>query len=349
MTDKVTLILPCCGDSTRFPGNRPKFLLTHPNGLSMLAASIKGLDLGMVHRIVCVVREDHVKKYGFIVGIQEQFDERFEWCILEKPTESQPETVAMAIALLGITGPIAIKDPDNYFTAEVLPENVVATSTLQEHELINPSNKSYVEHDGNRIDSIAEKQILSDTFCCGLYCFNDADYFNETFLLVRSQAKHIIHVSDIIAHMLEVDIEEFYTYHADNYIDWGTLQDWNRYKEQFETIFVDLDGVLVQNSGQYFDPKWGTTDALDENVSYLIHRKLSGKVHIIITTSRTKDAELATINQLKNLQIPYDRILFGLPHGRRVLINDYAPSNPYPSCYAVNLPRNSDTLCELMP
>ena len=31
---------------------------------------------------------------------------------------------------------------------------------------------------------------------------------------------------------------------SDKYEDWGTIESWNRYKSQFATLFVDIDGVI---------------------------------------------------------------------------------------------------------
>ena len=41
---------------------------------------------------------------------------------------------------------------------------------------------------------------------------------------------------------------------VERYSDWGTLEDWNKYKSEYKTIFTDLDGVLVENSAEYFEP-----------------------------------------------------------------------------------------------
>ena len=46
--------------------------------------------------------------------------------------------------------------------------------------------------------------------------------------------------------------------------------------------------------------------------------------------------------------IPYDQLVMGLPHCKRVLVNDFARSNLYPSCEAINIPRNSETLEEYL-
>ena len=53
MPDKnlVTLILPAAGKSSRFPGMRPKWLLTHPNGNLMIVEAIKGINFTNIDSI----------------------------------------------------------------------------------------------------------------------------------------------------------------------------------------------------------------------------------------------------------------------------------------------------------
>ncbi|MEJ7682686.1 MAG: hypothetical protein WKG06_33480 [Segetibacter sp.] len=36
------------------------------------------------------------------------------------------------------------------------------------------------------------------------------------------------------------------------YSDWGTIEDWDRFKRSYATLFVDLDGTLVKNSSWHF-------------------------------------------------------------------------------------------------
>jgi hypothetical protein len=133
-----------------------------------------------------------------------------------------------------------------------------------------------------------------------------------------------------------------------DYADWGTLKDWNRYKSQFGTLFVDLDGVLVRNSAEYFEPMWGQTDGIAENIRIINRLYDGGKVQIIITTSRKEGFRDATLKQLERVGMRYHQIIFGLNHGRRIVINDYARSNPYKSCDAVNIARNATNLSEML-
>jgi len=74
----------------------------------------------------------------------------------------------------------------------------------------------------------------------------------------------------------------------------------------------------------------------------------TGCVQVILTTSRTSEFAEATETQLEQLGIKYHRIIYDLYHGRRIVVNDYAGTNAYPSCVALNLRRNSEDLADMM-
>jgi hypothetical protein len=40
--------------------------------------------------------------------------------------------------------------------------------------------------------------------------------------------------------------------------------------------------------------------------------------------------------------------VFGLNQGKRIVVNDYAPTNPYKSCDALNIARDSADLTEML-
>ena len=58
-----TLILPVAGRSSRFPGMRPKWLLTMPDGKTMLQKSVEKINLAAYDRIVVVCLKEHVDEY----------------------------------------------------------------------------------------------------------------------------------------------------------------------------------------------------------------------------------------------------------------------------------------------
>ena len=66
----------------------------------------------------------------------------------------------------------------------------------------------------------------------------------------------------------------------------------------------------------------------------------------MLVTSRPINFEDATLAQLKRDGVRYHQIMIGVYHGTRVLINDYGPTNPYPSAIAINTARNSADFIE---
>ena len=347
----MNLIIPAAGSSTRFPNLKPKWLLTHPNGNLMVAEAIRGLKMPGLERIYLTILSEHVEKFKIMDGIKKQFEQiglgdKLTVIQLDKPTRSQPETVARAIEIEKITGPICIKDSDNYFRLEVPSQNFVSVVNLNHVGFVNPSNKSYAAvNENNLVTNIAEKQVISHFFCCGAYGFESATEYLKYFHALAHLDN--LYVSHIIYQMI-LENKAFPALVCSDYSDWGTLKDWNRYKAQFGTLFIDLDGTLVGNSGGYFDPVWGSTKAIKENVAIINRLYRSGKVQIVITTSRREEARQLTLDQLKREGIEYHQIVFGMNHGKRIVINDYAPTNPFKSCDALNIARNSTELTEML-
>lgn len=348
-----TLILPVSGSSSRFPNQRPKWMLCHPKGKFMLTEAIKGLPLKDFDRVVVVALKEHQEKYTFVKHLLTELSaitNNVEMCILDNPTKNQPETVCVAIKQANITGSIYIKDCDNFFTLNNIPTyNSISTVDLSLVPEVKIENKSYIKlGQNNTVANIAEKKIISNTFCCGGYFFEDAEDFVDYYGQLKNNEN--LYISHIIYNMI-LDNVIFFTNECTNYLDWGTLEDWQKYCSQFKTLFVDIDGVLYENASPYKQPLWGESKPIQRNIDLLKRLYATNKYQIILTTARHKvfsndghfDYEKTT-SQLEFDNVPYDNIFFDCQHGQRILINDFADTNQYPSAIAINIERNSDTL-----
>jgi hypothetical protein len=362
----VTVVVPAAGRSSRFPGTRPKVYLSNPTGLLMVVDALKGLDLLHVNRILIGVLREHVDQYcgGSVDGILACIEKlgakvrkMSEIIVIEKETLDPVETVERIIVQGQVTGPIFVKDSDNYFECEVLPLNHVVTLKIDrsnEERIFNVSSKSFTFcSKDNTVSNILEKVIHSDLCNVGGYGFVDSGLFLERVRHIRNSRSLVSQVpeltmTNVIWSMMLTRVV-FYAVESRNYQDWGTLTAWNMYCKSFMTIFVDLDGTLVGNSSAFFAPLHGSTGAIEPNVAWLRQRHAAGRTQIIITTSRPESSREVTLRQLEALNIPYDNIIFSLLHCQRVLINDFAPTNPFPSAVAVNLERNSGMLGAMMP
>lgn len=351
----VSLIIPAAGRSSRFPGMRPKWLLTHPSGCPMVVACIKGMSLKNIDNIYLAVLKDHIDGFATIKSLKSAFKDfgiksKVTIVVLDRVTQSQPETIAKVIEEESITGPIFIKDVDNYFEIEPTSENCVASYSLTDMSLVHAKNKSYITLDDNgNINNIVEKKVIGAEFCVGGYSFQSSIEFLDTFHEIKKiVGDHSeIYPSHIIFQMI-ANGSKFTSHRAENYIDWGTLKEWTDYRSKYATIFVDLDGVLVENSSRYFKPLWGKSKGIEDNIFALNRLHKSGKVKIIITTARSSTQKEITKSQLKCNGILYDELIMDLPHAKRIIINDFSKSNPYKSCDAINIQRNENNLRQML-
>ena len=140
----------------------------------------------------------------------------------------------------------------------------------------------------------------------------------------------------------------FSAFSVDNFMDWGTLKEWNRFKSTYSTLFVDIDGTLVKNCSEFFKPLWGDSDPIKENIDKINQMYESGRTKVILTTSRSSKSNKQTRNQLERIGLKYHQIIYDLYHAKRIIINDYANSNPYKSCDSINIKRNSNNLAEML-
>ncbi len=101
-----------------------------------------------------------------------------------------------------------------------------------------------------------------------------------------------------------------------------------------KTWIFDLDGTLLKHNGYKID---GVDTVLPGVMEYL--KTISDEDKIVILTSRTDDYKELTLNFLKDNGIRYDEILFNMPYGERILVNDRKPSGLDMSV-AINLNRD---------
>ena len=69
---------------------------------------------------------------------------------------------------------------------------------------------------------------------------------------------------------------------------------------------------------------------------------------MIITTLRPSSERKKIINFLKENNIKFKTIITDFMHSKRILVNDFTNSNPYPSSIAVNIFRNNIELSSVL-
>lgn len=105
-----------------------------------------------------------------------------------------------------------------------------------------------------------------------------------------------------------------------------------------KTWILDLDGTICKHNGYKTD---GTDTLLPGAKEYL--DALPAEDRIIILTSRTEEYREKTLRFLEDAGVRYDDILFGMPYGERIVVNDSKPSG-LKTAYAVCIERDSFSL-----
>lgn len=109
-----------------------------------------------------------------------------------------------------------------------------------------------------------------------------------------------------------------------------------------KTWVFDLDGTLLKHNGYKLD---GKDTVLPGAVEYL--QNIPAGDRIIIFTSRTDAYKQTTLDFLAEKGIRYDAILFNMPMGERIMVNDRKPSGLDMSV-AVNIDRDKFELPEIV-
>jgi hypothetical protein len=236
-----------------------------------------------------------------------------------------------------VDGPFVARDCDSAFEWEPPAHNAVAVADLMAVGTVDAANKSYIKPDPANpgcVWYIKERELLSQFFCCGAYAFESRAFFEQ-------HATRCEFLSQVIGAAIERGALFAFS-EARGSVDWGTSSAWVAYTREFKTLFVDVDGVLAESSHRSFDPRWGTGKLFEKNIAYLNALHDSGKVELVLVTSRPEAAREATERQLASLQ--YDRLLMGFRACARYIVNDYAPQRGEATCFAVGLERDTDML-----
>jgi len=338
----MEIIIPCAGLSSRFPNLRPKYLLTDYSGKMMIEGAARNF-IGK-YSVIITILEEHNKLYNARALLEEAFGDQVKIISLPSVTSGPADTVYQTIKLSGmdLDSSFLIKDSDGFYDADPTEGNAIYVCNLNKNPTIkNVHAKSYtITNEQGIINSVVEKQIVSNNFCAGGYQFNSAREYVNIFENISSTMENEIFVSHIIDYMIAHD-NVFIEQEVTNFYDLGTSTEWFEYNNR-PTYFCDIDGTILKN--KHPSEPW---EPLNDNVKVLLEEQ-SRNCKFVFSTARPKKFESRTKEMLDSLGFINYTLIMEINHCRRVLINDYGPTNPYPSAVAINLPRDSDTLRDVL-
>lgn len=333
----MEVIVPCAGLSSRFPGMRPKYLLTDYQGRMMIESAVQNyIDQ---HSVTVVILKQHDQEYNATTRLKDAFGDRVSIVVLDQPTQGPADTVYQAIVQSKIprNSQLLVKDCDGFYESPEKDGNVIYVSKLSKNpDIRNVAAKSYtVTNDQGIITTIVEKKIVSDSFCVGGYQFDLVQLFVEAYEKLQTHKEVFVsHVVDYLITQGEIFVEN----EVHNFVDVGTLADWREYNNR-PTYFCDIDGTIVKSKFDYTD----SPEPIVNNVNFLIG-ELNRGCKIVFVTSRPHKYQYLTRQMLDDLGFKNCQLITGIHHSKRILVNDFARTNPYPTAIAVNIPRDQNNL-----
>lgn len=344
----MEVIVPAAGLSTRFPNVKPKYLHFGYDNKMMLVKAVEPF-IGK-HDITVVILQEHVDKYNALEFVRGELPGAYI-VVVPQPTSGPAETVKIAIndikQIKKNDFEFIVKDCDSFFRHNYTTGNYVCVSSIANHETLHKlASKSFVKYNNQDIiTNIVEKAPVSDCFCVGGYKFESANEYLETYERIKNRNGEIF-VSHIIQDMLN-NGKIFKKANVADYFDVGTADDWHKYNDM-PVLFCDIDGTLVKAQSRYGNNSYDNPPVvLEENVKRIREYHDKG-CQIFFTTARPHTYREQTDKMLRDLGFTNFQLITNLHNARRVLINDYNTSNPYPRAEAINIYRDHDNLKDFL-
>jgi NDP-sugar pyrophosphorylase family protein len=310
----MKVIVPCCGQSSRYPGQPPKWMLPAFDGRPMICHAVSGLPIELSSLVVTIL-DEHQEKYRIVEGLQAAFGQPINVVRLSERTRSQAETIARTLEKLSLDESFLVKDSDNTFHLDNLEatENFVCVDSLNNFDSINPRNKSYVQADHKGlITNIREKVVISDLFNVGGYFFLSPGYFGEVYQRLTSEKadwQRELYLSDMIGAMI-LEGTPFRARQVRDYHDWGTVHEWRQALLSRKVHFVSLDGFVFERGSPFFHPRFADVRPNEEAIRVLqtIARRGDSIVYLSI---RAAEFAALTTEQLTAAEAPLGQVIYG--------------------------------------
>jgi len=349
---KPIVIIPAAGKSSRYNGDKPKWLRTHPDGRLMIDHAFDTFSEIECDKYIITTTELN-DEFNIETILKDAYPQLTKLLLIDRHTNSSVDTILEGISMideLSYDRPIFIKDTDNYVKIDWSGVDMNTSFTvgydLKNGNVDNVTNKSYIIYnDMGYVTDFVEKQVVSDTIGVGTHYIKTLSEFMSSAVELTS-IRDNYSTEIYMSHLVSLSIYKGHNYkivHTTSYEDYGTQLDWNQVQYNHKVIFCDFDGTLVKNKGRYGDNNWFThiETPLTDNINTLKLHYTNG-AQIVITTSRCGSESEYIKEFLRGYGIEVKDVITDCFHSPRYLINDFAYTNPYPSARAINIPRDGN-------
>jgi dTDP-glucose pyrophosphorylase len=353
----MNILIPMAGLATRFAAEGIKTIkpLIVVNGKTLIEHTLETLNLDGNY-IFITRRYDNPEDNVALSAMLRKLKPGSTEICLDHPTRGAVETCLAAAHLIDNDIPLVQTNCDQRtewnskaFIEHISNEDV--DGTLVTHESIDPKH-SYARVEHGMVTETREKQVVSNQALIGIhYWKHGRDFVRSAHELIDGMGatgKKECYVSESYNHLIGGGkIITAFQVGKNEYIPLGTPYDVALYEakvreyqtEKPKSLFIDLDGTLLQHAHRFSEIEKAPTIPLDGAIEKINQWDSIGH-RIILCTARKESAREMTERQLHSLGLCWDHLLMGLTSGERVLVNDKLTEGAKDRAVAVNLITN---------
>lgn len=175
----MNIVLPIAGRAQRFLDDgylmpKPLIMAKDKHIIDWAISSIKNYQN---HKLIFIVRQDHIYNFGIDKVLREKFDENIEIVVVDRVTEGALCTCLLASKYIN-DDPLLIYTPDVYFEPQFDPCSIdpELDGSLLTFRANSPAH-SYVKMEDGKAIRTAEKEVISNNAAVGVYYFKNGNDF----------------------------------------------------------------------------------------------------------------------------------------------------------------------------
>ena len=309
-----TLIVPCLG--RRLVNGIPQYVGRLPNGKLLVERCIEGISSSLYSRLlIAILREDEERYQAGSIILSELKGYPAEAIYFDKMTSGPAETVYEVLTKADVTGPVIIKDSDNYLKMAEQPRgNFIAGLDLNtwNRDIHNLRNKSFlIVNEQKNILDIIEKQVRSDVICLGLYGFQRSKDFITAYEHLNNPSYPItrLYVSHVISYLIGYSGQVFHYVPCTEYENWGDERLWLEMQEDYSHYFLNLDHL--------FD---GSESVSKEEICRNIRLLQDRGASFIGYSVKDRDQDIEAVEVFRSKDINLASIVRNCPWSENVLV-----------------------------
>jgi hypothetical protein len=327
---KISLIFPI-GERTT---NNEFRALTQVSGTPLIKRAWQSFvpfrDLLDKVYFICL-REDERRFY--VSGRLRDFewDAPYEAVVLEQATSGPAETVARGVEQCAMSGPAIVCDVDHRLQLRPFFQAIASEPTIEAQVCVWPLKGENLKRwsvgclsPDNGFREVAERRLpaSSGSFYGVLGCY----YFSDISAVATTICRRgFARFSDYFNHQIAAgaSIAGVHLDEAEFFGDADRIREIEATQTAFRgTIFCDIDGTILEHEDI---PDYAAPSPVLPGSREKLTRWTEDGYFVILCTARPDRDEVLLTHALRRLEIPFHRLVMGLPSGPRIVINDRKP------------------------